>query len=590
VNEVIAIAPDGKRAWIATDAGELRAADTSTGVTVEKFKPSSGWDEGRPELAISHDGSIVYMGQGRHAIHRLDVKAANWLPPIKGASRGKLIPHPDGKRLLVIGNDGVLRRYDLTTLKQLPGTEGFEFNVRAYASPNGQRIAIASSTNITPTAEGRLDLFDTAGKSLCTARPGDHWTMSGWSPDSRSLALVGNFQITLVDAATGKPAQVLRPADKNHQFQISAHFFPDGNKLIAPLNFGDRLAVFDLKSGTQQTVTSHGAIGATDLSHDGRTLAHFAEDGGLRLFDVVQGRFTSRWSGPPTRDRQSVDPHPRFSPDGSYLLTWELECRAPTFSPQTMAILRDPANLAVKGEFEAREASTIAFSPDGQWLALGTPHGDWSLWDIPTGDRLGVWEGHRDRITSIGFAGPGRVLTGSEDLTAILWDLKPKEKAKKPNWEALSGKDGRDAHRAVWALAADPKAIELLREKVPVQTVPVAEKVKQWVADLAADRFAVREAATKSLQDLGRLAEPDLRAARDKAYVEEVRSRLDNLLAKIPRERVGIEIVHARAVLAMELAGTEAAKKLLAEWAAGAPGARLTIDAKAALARLAAGR
>src|SRR5262245_9767628 len=214
VNEVIAIAPDGKRAWIATDAGELRAGDTSTGVTVEKFKPSSGWDDGRPEVAIAHDGSIVYVGQGRHAIHRLDVKAGKWLPPIKGAPRGKLIPHPDGKRLLVIGNDGVLRRYDLATLKPLPGTDGFEFNLRTYASPNGQRIAIASSTSITPTAEGRLDLFDTSGKSLYTVRPGDHWTLSGWSPDGRSLALVGNYQITLIDAATGKVTQDLRPADR----------------------------------------------------------------------------------------------------------------------------------------------------------------------------------------------------------------------------------------------------------------------------------------------------------------------------------------------------------------------------------------
>jgi hypothetical protein len=43
-------------------------------------------------------------------------------------------------------------------------------------------------------------------------------------------------------------------------------------------------------------------------------------------------------------------------------------------------------------------------------------------------------------------------------------------------------------------------------------------------------------------------------------------------------------------VAAMELAGTDDAKNLLAEWKAGAPGARLTIDAKAALARLAATR
>jgi hypothetical protein len=67
---------------------------------------------------------------------------------------------------------------------------------------------------------------------------------------------------------------------------------------------------------------------------------------------------------------------------------------------------------------------------------------------------------------------------------------------------------------------------------------------------------------------------------------EEVRTRLDALLAKVPRERSGSEIIHARAVAAMELSTSDAAKKLLAEWSAGAPAARLTIDAKAALARL----
>src|SRR5205085_1354364 len=104
--------------------------------------------------------------------------------------------------------------------------------------------------------------------------------------------------------------------------------------------------------------------------------------------------------------------------------------------------------------------------------------------------------------------------------------------------------------------------------------------------DLAADRYSVREAATKELLTLGRLVEPELRATRAKATSEEVRTRLDGLLAKIQRERFGSEILTARAVAAMELSGSDAAKKLLGEWAAGAPGARLTIDAKAALGRL----
>ena len=257
---------------------------------------------------------------------------------------------------------------------------------------------------------------------------------------------------------------------------------------------------------------------------------------------------------------------------------------------RSFAVLRDPATLAVKRQFETGKREVSAFSPDGLCLAVGSIDGSWSLWDVPTGTRLGRWEGHGDRVTSIGFAGPGRVVTGSDDLTALVWDLRPKEVPAGPAWDALGGDNTREAYRAVWALAADPRGPDVLRGKVPVAPASAVEKARQWIADLGADRFAVREAATRGLEGLGRLAEPELRAARDRATAEEVRTRLDGLLAKIPRERVGTEVVHARAVLALELAGTEAARKVLAEWAAGAPGARLTRDAKAALGRLAGPR
>jgi hypothetical protein len=77
-----------------------------------------------------------------------------------------------------------------------------------------------------------------------------------------------------------------------------------------------------------------------------------------------------------------------------------------------------------------------------------------------------------------------------------------------------------------------------------------------------------------------------LRVARAKATDEEARTRLDDLLSKLPRERTAAELVQARAVAAMELAGTPEAKKVLTEWAAGASEARLTIDARAALRRM----
>jgi hypothetical protein len=142
----------------------------------------------------------------------------------------------------------------------------------------------------------------------------------------------------------------------------------------------------------------------------------------------------------------------------------------------------------------------------------------------------------------------------------------------------------------VWRAARDPAGPDLLRAKVaPVDPVS-PEQIGQWIAELGADRYPVRERATRALGGLGRVARPALRRAREQPTGEEVRTRLDGLIARLPPDRSAAEIVQARAVAAMELAGTPAARKLLAEWAAGAPGARLTVDARAALARLGAER
>ena len=126
----------------------------------------------------------------------------------------------------------------------------------------------------------------------------------------------------------------------------------------------------------------------------------------------------------------------------------------------------------------------------------------------------------------------------------------------------------------------------LLRSKIRPAPPASGAQIQQWIADIGSPRYATRESATAALRDLGRLVEPELRALRAKTTDEKVRTRLDGLLDKLSPTRTAIEIVHARAVAAMEIAGTAEAKKLLAEWASGGAGSRLTIDAKAALGRM----
>ena len=98
--------------------------------------------------------------------------------------------------------------------------------------------------------------------------------------------------------------------------------------------------------------------------------------------------------------------------------------------------------------------------------------------------------------------------------------------------------------------------------------------------------FARRETATAALTKAGPLAEPALRRAIDDKPSAEARERLEKILASVSRRPTKDDVAHSRAVQAMELANSDAARKVLEEWAGGAEGAWLTVDSRAALKRL----
>jgi hypothetical protein len=108
--------------------------------------------------------------------------------------------------------------------------------------------------------------------------------------------------------------------------------------------------------------------------------------------------------------------------------------------------------------------------------------------------------------------------------------------------------------------------------------------VARLLADLGGESFAGRQQAAAELEKLGVSARPALRKALAGNPPLEVRRRIELLLER-PDDSSSLQALRSAEVL--EHADTTEARRVLAALAAGAPEARLTIAARAALERLA---
>jgi hypothetical protein len=257
-------------------------------------------------------------------------------------------------------------------------------------------------------------------------------------------------------------------------------------------------------------------------------------------------------------------------------------------------VLLDPQSLEQIAEWSAggRDGFAMAVSSDGRTIITGDDSGVTRLWEVATGKLAGSFAGHRGHLAQFAVSTDGRTLvSGGWDRVAYAWNIGPTATGRVTGAVAeLRGDDATAARSAVQALAADPTGPELLKAAVKPAEGPTAEAVPGWVADLDSPAFAKRQAASQALTRAGRFAEPAVRAALAATPTAEAKERLEKIVAALPKRPSADEVFQTRAVQALELAGTESARKLLEEWANRPGGGWLAMEANGALGRLTGSR
>ena len=244
----------------------------------------------------------------------------------------------------------------------------------------------------------------------------------------------------------------------------------------------------------------------------------------------------------------------------------------------------------------------LAFSSDHRLLATAAGDGAIRLWDVSSGDMIRHFPAHHGGVSSLGFSRDGKILISTGyDTTIVFWNvldltrfnrklriLQISAEQMEKLWSDLASADAKRASDAQGELAALSKtAVSFLQGRL--KPVPHLDPVRmaQWIGDLENKDFAVRRRGTRELEKLGELVEPALRKALLKPGSLERQQRLDMLLRQLKKNPLTLrQIRKLRAVEVLEQIGTPEARTILEKLSKGAPEARLTRDASAALERM----
>jgi RNA polymerase sigma factor (sigma-70 family) len=596
--DALAFAPDGKRLFVAAAAKEKVFIWNTTSFK-EEAPVSLTHDLGYVRtLAVSADGSQLAVAS-RDGIVLYDANTTKEIRKLAERLCWKIWFFPDSKTLA--GATGsAMRLWNVADGRPLhDGDSHDEVTAVAY-SPDGKRLASGGDWG-----NSRIYIWDVATTKCLTTirRPWDLGPLL-FSQDGQTLFGAAGFgTVKAWNVADGKEKAVFVTADnkeeRGNQNIKSLQLSRDGKRL-SPVS-RDRevflVVVWDFGTGKclSRTKVSERIPWHGQLAPDGRLLAY--EYGPhVVLYDLTakQARATLPSSWPHLYS---------FSHDSTLLATLTPNASADSKPADQCVNLWETATGKLRIAFPTGQVEVIhkLFTPDKRFL-LTTSKTDLQLWEIATGKevlRRGVVEMMRGKGTwfseEVAVAPDGRsAAMGMPDGNIIVWDLLPSSrrqadlKAKDMNalWTDLGSEEAAIAYHAGTRLLSAPETVAAFLSKQLRPSADETKRIRGLITALDDNEFTKREAARKELEQLGLVAEPELRRTLDGKPSAETLRAVEVLLAEVWTVRTAEERQQIRAVWVLEQIGSSEARKILERLADGAAGAWQTREAKASLQRL----
>jgi WD40 repeat protein len=520
----VAWSADGRLLASASRDMTIRIWDART------YEPRATLLHQRPVFGLAfHPGSRLLasatgdeLDSSRGDLTLWDVHAARVVrkAPALAAMVRKVCFSPDGRRLATAGWDRVVRIWDAATLEELLPLTGQPGLVKCISfSQDGNELVSAGD-------DGSIRVWNAAP----LREPARHQPLRSFSdderpifalsltPDGRRLIFAGeDHTARVLDVDTGRELLAYR----QHSYPINALAVRPDSQAVATASYywpnapnADDLAIriWDPRTGADlgQIRSHEPGVSALAFHPDGIRLASASPDGTVRLWN--------------TRTREQLHQFLNlscwvytvaFSPDGNRLAAagedgaihvWDVPTRQLVHvlhghTQRVVALAFHPASIllasaSVDGTvriwsrfipsderlLDGARGRGLAWSPNGQHLAVSGAGGVLKVWEPSSGRRVLTLQGHADDITATAYTPDGgRLVSAGWDGAIRLWDTAL------DNCELWAGESrrlvGHPSHVARVALLPDGKrAISGGDDRtIRVWDIASGRELRRWV-------------------------------------------------------------------------------------------------------------